>query len=223
MAIYKVKKINIFTHLELKDKIIEELQQAGCVQIKNITAKLKKPDLLNYKEANTLETDSALSEVKYCIDFLSNYKDKTIKFKKSLVIWSKSIYDYKKLPFLFAQLDYKKIYRKCKELDGALAELKSRENHIDGIKEQLIECKEINIKIQDMEETKNTKLIFGFITSKDYILCLEEIKKIGKEIEVEKFGENKKQQYKIMIISIPKYYLSIKQAVNHQCLFYMVC
>jgi len=214
MAVLKIKKVNLFIYSELKENIIEELQQAGCVQIKNVTVKLEKSDLLNYKEANTLETDSALSEVKYCIDFLSNYKNKTKKFKKSLAIWSKSIYDYKKLPFLFAQLDHKKIYRKCKELDGALAELKSRENHIEGIKEQLIEYKELNIKIQDMEETKNTKLIFGFINSKDYISCLEEIKKIGKEIEVKKFGENKKKQYKIMIISIPQYYLPIKKVLG---------
>lgn len=214
MAVSKIKKVNIFLYSELKENIIEELQRAGCVQIKNVTTKLEKSDLLNYKEANSLETDSALSEVKYCIDFLSNYKNKTIKFKKSLAIWSTNVYEYKKLPFLFAQLNYKKIYRKCKELDGTLAELKSRENHVEGIKEQLTEYKDLNIKIQDMEETKNTKLILGLMTPKDYVSCLEEIKKIGEEIEAIKFGENKKQQFKIMIVSIPQHYLPIKKVLG---------
>ncbi|MHC2995383.1 MAG: V-type ATP synthase subunit I [Candidatus Atribacteria bacterium] len=212
MAVCKVKKVNLFTHIELKDKIIEELQQAGCIQITNVTAKLEKPDLLTYKEIKTSEIDSALSKVKYCIDYLSNYKDKTIKIDKSLV-WSRNVYDCDKLSILFAQFDYKNIYRKCKELDGALSELKSRENHIEGIKDQLIEWKELNVKIQDLEGTKNTKLILGFIALKDYISCLEEIKNIGKEIDIKKFGENKKQ-CKIMIISIPEYHLSIKKILS---------
>jgi len=196
----------------LKDKIIEALQQAGCVQITDVTAKLEKPDLLTYKEIETSEIDSALSEVKYCIDYLSNYKDKAKRFNKESV-WSRNVYDCDKLSILFAQFDYKNIYRKCKELDGALVELKSRENHNEGIKDQLTEWKELNIKIQDLEGTKNTKLIFGFIASKDYISCLEEIKNIGKEIDIKKFGENKKQ-CKIMIISIPEYHLSIKKILN---------
>ena len=212
MAVCKVKKVNLFTHIELKDKIIDELQQAGCIQITDVTAKLEKPDLLTYKEIKTVEIDSALSEVKYCIDYLSNYKGKVKRFNKSLD-WLRNVYDYDKLSLLFAQFDYKKTYKMCKELDGSLAELKSRENHIEGIKDQLTEWKELNIKIQDLGGTKNTKLILGFIASKDCISCLEEIKKIGKEIDIKKFGEDKKQ-CKIMIISIPEFHLSVKKVLS---------
>jgi len=212
MAVCKVKKVNLFTHIEFKDKIIEELQQAGCIQITNVTTKLKKPDLLTYKEIKTSEIDTALSKIKYCIDYLSNYKDKAKRFNKSFAGF-RDTYDYDKLALLFAQFDYENIYRKCKELDGALAELRSRENHIEGIKDQLTEWKELNIKIQDLEGTKNTKLILGFIASKDYISCLEEIKKIGKEIDIKKFVEDKKQ-CKIMIIYIPEYHLPLNKVLG---------
>lgn len=212
MAVCKVKKVNLFTHIEFKDKIIEELQQAGCIQITNVTAKLETPDLLTYKEIKTSEIDSALSKIKYCIDYLSNYKDKAKRFNKSLA-GLRDTYDCGKLALLFTQFDYENIYRKCKELDRALAELKSRENHIEGIKDQLTEWKELNIKIQDLEGTKNTKLILGFIASKDYIPCLEEIKKIGKEIDIKKFGEDKKP-CKIMIIYIPEYHLPLNKILG---------
>ena len=212
MAVCKVKKVNLFAHIELKDKIVKELQQIGCIQITNLTAQLEKTDLLPPKEITTSEIDSALSEVKYCLDYLSNYKDLIEKSNKSLS-GLKHSYNCDKLALLFAQFDYENIYNKCKELDKTLVELKSRENHLKGIQDQLKEWKELNIKIEEMEGTKNAKLVIGFISPKDYIYCIEEIKKIGKEIEIKKFGEDKKRS-KIMVISIPEYYLSVKKILN---------
>ena len=212
MAVCKVKKVNIFTHLELKDEIIEELQKAGCVQVIDVTPKLKKSSLLDFNEINNTESISALPEVKYCIDYLSNFIDKS---KKSDMptITTNEVCDYKKLPFLFSQFDYKNIYNQCKELDGKLKELKNRENHIVKIQEHLEEWKELNLKVEDLEGTKNTKIIVGTLLSKDFISCLEEIKKIGKEIEINKFTEDKKQ-CKIMIISISEYYVPIKKVLD---------
>jgi len=136
MAVCKVKKVNIFTHLELKDKIIEELQKIGCVQITDVTSKLKLPGLLDFNAINNTDSISALPEVKYCIDFLSNFKDKTKKSDSSLAA-SNNVYDYKKLPSLFFQYDYKKIYENCKELDVDLKNLKNRENHLKNLQENL--------------------------------------------------------------------------------------
>jgi V/A-type H+-transporting ATPase subunit I len=212
MAVCKVKKVNIFTHLELKDEIIEELQKTGCVQIIDVTPKLKKSSLLDFTEIHNAESISALPEVKYCIDYLSNFIDKP---KKSDMpkITTNNLYDYKKLPLLFSRFNYKKIYNKCKELDGKLKELKNRENHILKIQEQLEEWKELNLKLEDLEGTKNTKIIVGTLPLKDFIPCLEEIKKIGKEIEINKFTEDKKQ-CKIVIISISEYYTSVKKVLD---------
>jgi len=212
MAVCKVKKVSIFTHLELKDEIIEELQKVGCVQIIDVKPKLKKSSLLDFNVINNTEGISALPEVKYCIDYLSNFIDKPKKSEKP-TITTKSVYDYKKLPLLFSQFDYKKIYSKCKELDEKLKELKNRENHIVKIQEHLEEWKELNIKVEDLEGTKNTKIIVGTLPLKDFVSCLEEIKKIGKEIEINKFTEDKKR-CKIVIISISEYYVPIKKVLE---------
>ena len=212
MAVCKIKKVNIFTHLELKDEIIEELQKAGCVQIIDVTSKLKKLSLLDFNEINNTESISALSEIKFCIDYLSSFIDKPIKSDKP-TITTKYVYDYKKLALLFSRFDYKKIYSKCSELDVKLKELKNRENHLVKTQEQLEEWKELDIKVEDLEGTKNTKIIVGTLPSKDFISCLEEIKKIGKEIEINKFAEDKKQ-CKIMIVSISEYYVLIKKVLD---------
>ena len=212
MAVCKVKKVNIFTHLELKDKIIEELQKAGCVQIIDVTSKLKMPGLLDFNAINNTESISALPEVKYCIDFLSNFKDKPKKSDKSLATPDK-VYDYKKLSSLFFQYDYKNIYKKCKELDGDLKNLKNRENHLKNLQEELEEWKQLDIKVEDLEGTKNTKIILGTLPSKDFVSCLEEIIRIGKEIEIIKITEDKKQS-KIIILSISEYYISINKVLN---------
>jgi vacuolar-type H+-ATPase subunit I/STV1 len=128
-------------------------------------------------------------------------------------ITTNNLYDYKKLPLLFSRFNYKKIYDKCKELDGKLKELKNRENHILKIQEQLEEWKELNLKLEDLEGTKNTKIIVGTLPTKDFVSCLEEVKKIGKEIEINKFTEDKKQ-CKIVIISMSEYYIPIKKVLD---------
>lgn len=212
MAVCKVKKVNIFTHLELKDKIIEELQKTGCVQLIDVTSKLKIPGLLEFNGISHTESNSALTEVKYCIDYLSNFQNKSIKSDKSKLTL-KNVYDYKKLSSLFFQHDYKNIYGKCIELDGNLKKYKTRENHLKNIQEQLEEWKELDIKIDDLEGTKNTKIIAGTLPSKDFLSCLEEIKKIGKEIEIKKISEDKKQ-CKIIILSISEYYSFIKKILS---------
>ncbi len=212
MAICKVKKVNIFAHLEFKDKIIEELQKAGCVQIIDVTSKLKMSGLLDFNETDNMKSNSALQEVKYCIDYLSNFKYKPEKSDKP-TFDSNSVYDYKKLSSLYIQYDYKNIYEKCKELDGDLKNLKNRENHLKNLQEQLEEWKQLDIKVEDLEGTKNTKIIVGTLPSKDFVSCLEEIKKIGKEIEINKISENKKQ-CKITILSISEYYAFIKKILN---------
>jgi len=212
MAVCKVKKVSIFTHLELKDEIIEELQKAGCVQIIDVKPKLKKSSLLDFNVITDTEGISAFIEVKYCIDYLSNFIDIPKKSEKP-TITTKNVYDYKKLPLLFSQFDYKKIYSKCKELDEKLKDLKNRENHIVKMQEHLEKWKGLNAKVEDLEGTKNTKIILGTLPTKDFILCLEEIKKIGKEIETNKIDEEKKR-CKIAIISIFEYYLPIKKVLE---------
>ena len=218
MAVCKVKKVNIFTHLELKDKIIEELQKAGCVQIIDVTSKLKISGLLDFSEVDNTEIGSALPEVKYCIDYLSNFKDKPKKSDKP-VFAPNNVFDYKKLSSLFFQYDYKNIYEKCKELDGDLKNLKNRENHLKNLQEQLEEWKQLDVKVEDLEGTKNIKIIVGTIPSKDFISCLEEIKKIGKEIEIKKISEDKKQ-CKIIILSISEYYSFIKKILSKYSIDY---
>jgi len=218
MAVCKVKKVNIFTHLELKDKIIEELQKAGCVQIIDITSKLKIPGLLGFNEINNTGSDSALTEVKYCVDYLSNFQSKSKKSDKSVSTLN-NVYDYKKLSSLFFQHDYKKIYEKCVELDGDLKKLKTRENHLKNTQEQLEEWRELDVKIEDLEETKNTKTIAGTLPSKDFISCLEEIIKIGKEVEIIKISEDKKQ-CKVVILSISEYYSFIKKILSKYSIDY---
>ncbi|MEA2021872.1 MAG: hypothetical protein U9N08_05300, partial [Candidatus Caldatribacteriota bacterium] len=82
MAVSKIKKANFFTHIKLKEELIKELQKAGCIQIKDVTSKIEKSYLSQYKEVKNSKIDSTLSEVKYCIDYFSYFKKKSKKPEK---------------------------------------------------------------------------------------------------------------------------------------------
>ena len=116
MAVCKVKKVNIFTHLKLKDKIIEELQKTGCIQIKDVTSKIEKSYLSYYQEIEDRQIESTLSKVKYCIDYFFHFKGKSKKPEK-FIEKIRKFYDFTNLHELFINYKYEGVYDECKALD----------------------------------------------------------------------------------------------------------
>jgi len=212
MAVSKIKKANFFTHVKLKEDLIKDLQNAGCIQIKDITSKIEKSYLTHTKEIKDRQIDSILSEIKYCIDYLSHYKVKSKKNDKYIET-IKKYYDFSDLQKMYNDFEYESIYNECKSLDIEFKELKNRENYLLNLNDYLFEWKDMNFKIEDLISSKNTRNIIGMIESKNFSLVCQEINKIGKEIEIIKIKESKKF-YKIAIITIINHYDSIRKILN---------
>ena len=212
MAVCKVKKVNIFTHLKLKDKIIEELQKAGCIQIKDVTSKIEKSYLSYYKEIEDRQIESTLSKVKFCIDYFSHFKGKSKKPEK-FIEKIKKHYDFTNLHKLFINYEYESVYNECKVLDAALKDIKNRENYLNNLKDYLSEWEDLTIKIEGLENSKKTSTIIGITELKNLSLCTQEINQIGKEIEIIKISEIKKH-CKIAIITLKDHYNDVRKILN---------
>lgn len=213
MAVCKVKKINLVTYIGLKNKIIEELQIAGCVQIKNVTSKLEQYNLINYQNSDYKDIDTALSEVKFCIEYLSNYKN-AVKQDEDASKLAKKTYDYKELATQYSQFKYQNLYKRCKELDTKLNQLRTKESFLRNIIEQVREFSGLEVRLEELEGTKNTNFFVGFIPVKDYTSCIEEVSQLGKGFELVKFGEEQKKRQKIFIICLKKYTSPLKTILN---------
>ncbi|MEA1939545.1 MAG: V-type ATP synthase subunit I [Candidatus Caldatribacteriota bacterium] len=212
MTVCKIKKANFFTHIKLKDKLVKDLQKVGCIQIKDITSKMDKSHLSQYKEVKDLQIDSMLSEVKYCIDYFSLFKDKSKKPEK-FIDKTKILYDYNKLDKLFTDYEYTGVYNECKELDNTLKDIKNRENYLNNLKDYLSEWEDLTIKLEDLKDSEKTSILVGIIELKNLSLCTQEISEVGKEIEIIKISQSKKH-CKIAIISIKSLYDAIRKKLN---------
>jgi len=213
MSICKVKKINILTYIGWKDEILEELQKAGCVQIKNVTSKLERYNLINFQNSTFSDIDTVLAEVKFCIEYLSNYK-REVKNHKDILEHTKKVYKYDELITIYSQFDYQDLYRQCKELDNKLNELRTRENYLKSIIEQVKDFSGLEVKLTELEGTKNTSFIIGFIPVKDYISCAGEIFQLGKGVDLVKFGEEDKRRQRLFIIVLKENLPSLKKILN---------
>lgn len=212
MSVSKIRKANFFTHVDLKEELIKELQKAGCIQIKDVTSKIEKSYLKHFHEDKDIKIDSTLSEVKYCIDYFSHLE---VKSKKNLKLINeiKKHYNFTDLHSLFIAYDYKSLYNECKSLDAVLKEIKNRENYLTNLQDYLSEWEDLKIKMEDLKDSEKTTFLIGLIETKQLASCIKEINQIGKEIEVVKISESKKH-CKIAVISIKDYYDSIRKRLN---------
>jgi len=212
MAVSKVKKANFFTHICLKEELIKELQKVGCIQIKDITSKIEKSYLSQHKTSKDWDITSTLSEVKYCIDYFSHFKDHLKKSDKYTEIVKKQ-YNIHDLKLLFDEYEYKKTYDECKSLDAILKDIKNQENYLSNLLEYLSEWKDINIKMEDMKNSERSAVIVGTVELKQLAQCISEIDQLGKEIAIVKISENKKY-CKLAIVILHEFYDKIRKTLN---------
>ena len=212
MAVSKIKKANFFTHVKLKEELIKELQKAGCIQIKDVTSKIEKSYLSQYKEVKNRKIDSTLSEVKYCIDYFSHFKKKSKKPEK-FIEKTKKLYDFTNLNKLFINYKYEVVYNECKALDASIKDIKNSENYLTNLEDYLSEWEDLNIKLEELKDSEKTNAMIGIIELKYFSLCTQEINQIGKEIEIIKISESKKH-CKIAVITIKDYYDNIRKILN---------
>ena len=212
MAVSKIKKAHFIIHVKLKEEIISDLQKAGCVQIKDVTSKIEKSYFSHYKEVKDRQIESTLSEVKYCIDYFSHFKSKSKKPEK-YIEKTKKLYDFNNLHNLFINYKYEDAYNECKTLDATLKDIKNRENYLTNLKDYLSEWEGLNIKIEDLKNSVKTSIMIGMTEIKNLPLCIQEINKIGKEIEIVKISESKKY-CKLAIIAIKDHYETIRKVTN---------
>jgi len=212
MSVCKVKKVNIFTHIKLKDKIIEELQKAGCIQIKDVTSKIDKSYLSYYQKIDDYQIEPILSKVKYCIDYFSHSKSKSKK-PEIFIEEMERFYNFTNLHELLINYKYEDTYNECKALDTALKDIINRENHLNSLKDYLSYWEDLTIKVEDLDNSEKTSIMVGITELKNLSLCTQEINQIAKEIEIIKISEIKKH-CKIAILTLKDHYDTIRKILN---------
>ncbi|MEW6070145.1 MAG: V-type ATPase 116kDa subunit family protein [Candidatus Thermoplasmatota archaeon] len=191
MAIIEMKRIYIIGYEKQKIDIVDNLQKLGVIEITDI-----KPSLTSKKELGSIVTaipdtgltssyDTKLATLQAGIDSLLPYqqpKGFVTKLIKSLIegiFGAKFIVSRKKFEEVGSKIDfYIEVCNKIRDFDTELSKLRSDENKILILKEQLKIWEDLKIKLEELGERRDTISSLGIIACDKFETLQKELKKI---------------------------------------------
>lgn len=198
MAIVKMKKVSMIALQSEKKIIINSLQKFGNLEIVNIEEQMEQgieecqADSDNEVLSN-LETK--LSQIKYSLDFLGKYN----KEKKPLFAAKLQVDEAKHKEYLKNEEKLSGIYESCRSIDTRFAEIKSAETKLNNTILQLTPWMNLDINLEDIDLTHNTKASIGIVTSKYMEELNSTVRDEKLEAHIEKISEERESTYLLVI------------------------
>ncbi|NLL62029.1 MAG: V-type ATP synthase subunit I [Candidatus Atribacteria bacterium] len=198
MAISEVSKFHIFAHLSIKESLLNELQKLGFLEIIQIEEKEEFCGWNNLDDSSNSPSSASLNDVKFCIDFLSNYANEEDKGIKSLFT-TKKTYSYDELEKIEQQHNFSVLHAQCKKLDNELNELNLQENRLNAVKAEIERWQELELDLSKIDDSKHIKFILGSIAKNSFSnLALGIEQQVGASI-IQLVGEEKNRVNMIII------------------------
>jgi len=208
MAVSIIKKFHIFAHLSIKDALLEELQKLECVEIMQIDEKKVFQEWESVQEEDGGRNSSTeINKVKFCIELLSQFHKSEKKGIQSFFPQKETI-NYNKLVELSKETNYEDIYQQCREIDNHLNQLKSNENKLKTIEDEVREWKELDIDLSSLSNSKNIIYLLGSMAKSEIDDFINEAKNECNLMEIKKIREEK-NTVNIIIISLKDSFESV--------------
>ncbi|MGV8979820.1 V-type ATP synthase subunit I [Clostridium sp.] len=196
MAIVKMSKFTLFAFESQKETLLDKLHRFENVQFINLQ-QLDEEHLQSLKKDSENEKVSYLegeqAKVKFALELLLKHTEKQGAIKS--LVKGKSILSYDELEKLAKESNYNENYKKLKEKDNYLLQMKSERATIDSEIEVVTPWISLDAPFEDLKTLKSTIFLMGSLS------------KVSKETFREKFESEIPYSY-LEIIS------EVKEAVN---------
>jgi len=200
MAVADVQKVNIIAHKKDRQKVVSFLHDVGLLEVSNWhgpVAKIETPAV--EEEVSKLEYKA--SEVQFAINFLDEYK---LKEKLGLVeklTGSQISITASKVKKLEGKVDVAAAVKKCTSLEEAINKKQTSLDRSAEEKELLTKWIDLNIKIDEAQETKITKAVFGVVDSEQYLKFIRELEKNIVQVDIRKVTNDEQKNYLLIIFN----------------------
>lgn len=191
MAIARVQRLYLVAHSSCRDAVTQALQRLEAVHVTDITDSDylehgEMPDLMRY--------DQRISELDWASKFLADFEAKP-NFLEGF--FSPKITVDEKRFERAAGFNYRKLHDACKEIDGRLRDLKTREAKLEETYEQVSRWKSLDVPLEEIRETDRTSAELGTIA--DFAGLKDELDGLA---YVENVYEDKKRQHVFLLYLI---------------------
>lgn len=199
MAIVKMKKATMIALQSEKDIIIKNLQKFGNLQIVNLEEQIAEQDFNELQPDNDNEAvsklEAKLSQVKFSLDFLNKYN----KAKKPMFAPKVQVSESQRIEYLNNEKKLNEIYENCRGIDSKFTEMKSAETKLNNTISQLTPWASLSMNLEDVDSTRNTTIIIGYMPTKYINEFNEAIQKDNLEAYNEIVSEDKENTYMMVI------------------------
>ena len=187
MGIARMNKVYILGHQSDKDRILSVLQQAGLLEIND----LSQEDGENQEWAALVETDreteavqkldSLLSEVNFNLDFLNSYHPQKKGLLDDLFMEKKalSVAEVKEYVPKWAEIS-RNVNTALKRIDEELLVLRNERTRLQNQKQQLLPWEQLSVPLELLRSTKTVLVEAGTVPAG----AVEEMKNELSEIDV---------------------------------------
>ena len=169
MAIERFEKVEIISHISSKERLIEELQAKGLVEIIDISAHKREPG------ANG-DVSERIERVEFLLNTLEGYTEKGGMFGG--LFQEKVSVSEAELGKVVDSLDIQKVYEGCRSLVKRLERLNSEESNLSLIGESILPWRDLRLSCMELEGTVRVGLAVGTIASRGFSSFEKEIGKM---------------------------------------------
>ena len=192
MGIAKMNKIYLLAHQAEKDRILQVLQQAGVVEISDLTeenaetadwAELVEPD---QAREQLQEIENQIAKVRFSLDYLNRYYPE----KKGMLddlLAEKEVVTTEELAAREAEWAQTsaEVYTALKKIDEELLALRNEETRLQNTRQQLLPWQNLPLPLEELRETKAVSVQLGTIPA----AVVNEFQKQMQQLEAASFYE----------------------------------
>ncbi len=162
MAIARMEKIQVLIHRDVKDRLVERIQELGQLHITDIRSGVTAeyhPDLVFGAESSDEGLERRLSQIQFTLDFLSSLREK--KGLLSGIMSPKIILPPQQYEKVVDDYNEETTASRCRSLDRERTELLSGATKLEGIIQQVSPWLALDCVLEEVVSTEHTAIFLG--------------------------------------------------------------
>jgi V/A-type H+-transporting ATPase subunit I len=190
MSIVRMKKMQLFAHKEIRQRLLAFLQDQGVVQPHPVDHAQLQQELLKYSPVSSQDIDETLHSLKHMASFLQ---------KRSKVrIPGQIMLDHQQWIHITQHFNFQECFYKCRKAEEDLNRLETKKQLLTIQQQQLVPWLAAPIHLEDLYEKGPVTYFVGSMKQKIQAACLKELQEAIPALHYEIISQEKDKGYLII-------------------------
>lgn len=192
MSIVRMRKLQLFAHKEIRQRLLSFLQQQGVIQLQPLDQAQLQKELLTYSPISSQEIDETLHTLKHMVTFLQ---------KRSKVrIPGQIMLDHQQWAYITQHFNFQECFYRCRKTEDELVKLENKKQQLIIQQQQLLPWLGVETLLQDLQDGIHVAYLAGSVNKKKQEECLKELTAATPALYHEIVSHNKDKTYVVIAI-----------------------